>query len=74
MPFKLLILTDNYPSEISWELFHPRGEVIASSVDKEPLDNGRYEFEKCLGTYCAAENWYFKFVIKDSYGDGIIRD
>ena len=49
MPFELRILPNDYPTETSLELFDPRGDVIASSVEEDPLENGKlFEFEKCL--------------------------
>ncbi len=72
MPFDLSILPDNYPNETSWELFNPRGEVISSSSEEDPLVSDKiFVFQTCLGTYCADDSEY-QFVIKDSFGDGII--
>lgn len=55
----VVIVPDNYPNEISWEIKGPGGVVLASAA------NG-------LGdTVCLSNSICLDFTIYDSYGDGI---
>ena len=61
----LELLTDNFPGETTWDLFHPNGNVIYTGgpyMDDETL----YEVEFCLDP-----DLCYTFTIYDSYGDGI---
>ncbi|MBL0025179.1 MAG: fibronectin type III domain-containing protein [Saprospiraceae bacterium] len=59
------IKTDQYPSEISWNIKNSAGVIVAS--------NGSYSINYSLNThsYCLYEGCY-SFNITDTYGDGIL--
>ncbi|MFT7604744.1 MAG: hypothetical protein ACI8VT_002334, partial [Saprospiraceae bacterium] len=61
---QLLILTDNYPGETTWQLEDENGEVLYSGG---PYNNTETEYieQWCLANAC------YTFRIFDSYGDGI---
>jgi len=72
MPVDIRILPDEHASETSWNLFNPRGDVINSSDQEDPLLlETLFVLHTCLRTYCA-DDLEYQFVIRDSYGDGII--
>jgi PKD repeat protein len=63
----LLIQTDQYPSETSWEIIDDNGDVLVSGggyTDQSTL----YQQLICLSVGC------YEFVIYDAYGDGICCD
>jgi hypothetical protein len=62
----LLINTDNYPSETTWDFFDQRTNKIVASGDVDFLVNTEFTADICLDyTSCFTLNFY------DSYGDGI---
>ena len=58
------ILTDNYPTEISWNVVSALGDTVATGG---PFANSNTEYieQLCLDEGC------YTFTIVDSYGDGI---
>ncbi len=56
--FELVLVPDNYPNEISWELKNSQGIIILNGTS-----NG--------ATVCINDNECHTFTIYDSYGDGI---
>lgn len=63
--FTLNLLTDNYPTETTWEVTDEDGNVVASG--------GPYSDEATLEveTFCVSNDACYTFTIYDSYGDGI---
>ncbi len=67
LPFEITILTDNYPTETSWNLSTSAGEVIAEIIAGDLTTGGEtYSWEVEL----LSGNDYV-FTINDSWGDGI---
>ena len=74
---RLSLLTDNYPEEISWQLFDSYGNVVESTnvVDCEfngttgdyaGQANQQFEIDWTLDSDC------YKFEMYDAYGDGLM--
>ena len=65
--FKLILVTDIYPSETSWEL------LVDDSSNQLIASGGGYTEE--TQTYeeieCLANDGFYNFTIFDSYGDGL---
>ena len=59
------ILTDNYPSETTWDLYEQGGELITSSGQLSNVGT-LYSWQVCL-EYAKC----YDFTIYDTYGDGI---
>lgn len=62
----VVLNTDKYPSETSWEIKQSNGSVVASGNPTKKLT--RFEENLCLNDGC------YTFTIKDSQGDGICCD
>lgn len=65
-PYRLLILTDNYPTETSWSITNSSGAVVMS-IAPGSLTSGGTLYEWLLDI----EPGDYTFTIFDSYGDGI---
>jgi hypothetical protein len=61
----VVITTDGYPDETTWELSNANNEIIASGG---PYDQANTEFSVEV---CAAADACYTFTIYDEYGDGI---
>ncbi|MFM9984677.1 MAG: hypothetical protein ACKVOK_05550 [Flavobacteriales bacterium] len=61
----VVITTDGYPYETTWELMNDNNQVIASGGPYE-IGDTEYSVE-----VCAAANACYTFTIYDDYGDGI---
>ncbi|MFN9882008.1 MAG: hypothetical protein ACK53R_01400, partial [Bacteroidota bacterium] len=61
---KIIVKPDNYPGELSWTLFDAQNNIL--------LQNGTLlaATEK-TDSFCVLPNTCYKFVINDTYGDGI---
>ena len=64
-PFKLVLRTDNYPSETSWKVIDSKGVVA--------IQGGGYnsKMTNYVATACLASDQSYQFIMYDSYGDGI---
>lgn len=61
------VLTDEFPSETSWELYDNQGELVAiSDIYPEPFT----VYDRVL---CLNRDSCYSFIFKDSYGDGIFE-
>lgn len=61
---KIIVKPDNYPGELSWTLYDAQNGIL--------LQNGTLQqaVEK-TDSFCVMPNTCYKFVINDTYGDGI---
>ena len=62
---KVELLTDNYPQETSWNLYSNTGAILLSSQ----AGMGQATFYS--DSICVPTGTCVKFVIQDTYGDGI---
>ncbi len=62
------LITDRYPTEISWSLTDANGVVLASR-DEDFYRNGDTLYTETVDGLCRGLEYYF--VIQDGYGDGI---
>jgi len=62
------VLTDNYPSETSWELFNECTTPPTLELTQNDFPNPATTYTK---SKCVPTNVKYRFEIKDSYGDGI---
>ena len=62
---KVELLTDNYPQETSWNLYSNTGAILLSS------QTGMGVTTFYADSICVPTGTCVKFVIQDSYGDGI---
>ena len=67
---QISVLTDNYPSETSWELVDTCGGVD-TPVQSKPLGSFTATGTLYYETYCIPEAAQYRFTISDSFGDGI---
>ena len=65
---KISIVTDSYPSETTWEVNDINGNLIWSGGPYVSMGYN-YVHEKCFGVPGT-----YTFIIKDSYGDGLVGD
>ena len=61
------ILTDNYPSETSWQLVNQNG-VVVESINSGDLTSSATNYSWSV---CVNSNECYDFIIYDTYGDGI---
>ena len=61
---RLSLTTDTWPSEISWDLKGPDGEILFEGGNYSEI-NTQFNYDWCLKDTC------YTFTIYDSYGDGI---
>lgn len=61
----IMITTDTYPSETSWELLNQAGDIVAESKPYTVADS------TYITTVCGLTSECYTFHIYDSYGDGI---
>mmetsp|Transcript_19147 Transcript_19147/g.29489 ORF Transcript_19147/g.29489 Transcript_19147/m.29489 type:complete len:446 (-) Transcript_19147:139-1476(-) len=64
IPFKLEVTTDNFPEETSWKVKDSNGDVV---IKGNFNNKGTFTEEDCLPRNVGD----YKFIIKDSWGDGI---
>ncbi|HLF63397.1 MAG TPA: hypothetical protein VI603_06580 [Saprospiraceae bacterium] len=64
----LIFTTDNYPEESSWQVIDDQGNLVLQGGPYD-LDQASFTEEWCLDT-----SQCYKFVILDSFGDGIEAD
>jgi len=68
-PFKFEIKFDKYPQDISWKIEDACNEAVVASSD------GNYSDERpqsrLVHRECLTKETKFKFIIEDSYGDGL---
>ena len=62
--FKLSLILDDYPGETSWEIYDESNSLVRSGGDYSSGDN------PVSDVFCLDSGDY-RFVIEDSYGDGI---
>ena len=62
---KVELLTDNYPQETSWNLYSNTGAILLSS------QQGMAVASFYADSICVPTGTCVKFIIQDSYGDGI---
>jgi len=68
LTMEILLMTDQYASETSWELTNSDGLVLGAQAV------GSYQnYSTDALTFCAAEGTQLTFAIQDTYGDGIIQ-
>ncbi len=62
----LILTTDNFPSETSWEIIDSSGNIV--------LEGGPYNLEQTEFSeeWCLDTSQCYRFVLLDSFGDGII--
>jgi len=66
LALSISVTTDSFPSEISWVVQRVPGDVIVESSEPFSSPETTYDKQLCLDPLVC-----YKFVINDSYGDGI---
>jgi len=61
------VTTDNYPQELSWKIFPINGDT-GPTINSEKFDES---FTTYVNSYCLSKSICHRFVIRDTYGDGI---